>query len=229
MTFRSSFGRLCLAASAAILIVAPVALSAQSDDRRRAVGNWLVEDVGDGDGGRAVRMTREDGDYSIDYHVSFAPGAADHPSQGFMVWRLTCGQGGGESLDGASAGQARVIRGRLVDYLERCDAPANERESLLRDFDRAFALLAEWAGEARTAVAAGDSLEAAADAMDAADNAFAAAANDMAMDYAADMNMSTDMNAATDMDMDMDMDMNMANMSFGEEVWTNSSGTDEPK
>src|SRR5688572_22389448 len=220
MTFRSGFGRLCLAASAAILIVAPVALSAQSDDRRRAVGNWLVEDVGDGDGGRAVRMTREDGDYSIDYHVSFAPGAADHPSQGFMVWRLTCGQGGGESLDSASAGQARVIRGRLVDYLERCDAPANEREALLRDFDRAFALLAEWAGEARTAVAAGDSLEAAADAMDAADNAFAAADN--AMDYAADMNMSTDMNATTDMDMDM------SNMSFSEETWTNSSETDDP-
>ncbi len=214
------FGRLCLAASAAMLVVAPVALSAQSDDRRRAVGNWLVEDVGDGDGGRAVRMTREDGDYSVDYHMSFAPGAADHPSQGFMVWRLTCGQGGEESLDGASAGQARAIRGRLVDYLERCDAPANERESLLRDFDRAFALLAEWAGEARTAVAAGDSLEAAADAMDAADNAFAAADN--AMDYAADMNMSTDMNATTDMDMDM------SNMSFSEETWTNSSETDDP-
>src|SRR5688500_7210716 len=108
---RFGFGHVCLVASAAILVVAPVALSAQSDDRRRAVGDWLVEDVGDDEGGRTLRMTREDGDYSLDYHMNLSPGAADFASQGFMVWRLTCGQGGEESLDGGRSGvTARATR-----------------------------------------------------------------------------------------------------------------------
>ena len=94
-------------------------LSAQSDDRRRAVGDWLVEDVGDDEGGRTVRMTREDGDYSLDYHMNISPGAADFASQGFMVWRLTCGQGGEESLDGGPAGRGGARDARPYRRLSR--------------------------------------------------------------------------------------------------------------
>ena len=218
MTFRLGFARLCLAASAAVLVVAPVALSAQSDDRRRAVGDWLVEDVGDDEGGRTLRMTREDGDYSLDYHLNFATGYA---SQGFMVWRLTCGQGGEESLDGGIESlDARTTRARLVQYLDRCTTPAGERDFMLRDFDRAFALLTEWAATAPDLMAAGNALDAAANAIDAAGAAIENAA-DMDMDMDMDMN-------ATVMDMDA-TDMNMTDWNMSEDAWTNVSDADEPK
>ena len=217
---RFGFGRLCLAASAAILVAVPVALSAQSDDRRRAVGDWLVEDVRDEDGGRTLRLLHEDGDYSLDYHVSFTPGAASYPSQGFMVWRLNCGQGGEESLDGGlDSLEARTIRGRLVQYLDRCTAPAAERDAMLRDFDRAFALLAEWAPESQAAALAEEGMDAAGNAIDMAGEIV----ENMA-DMALDETMSTDMNMAMDMDM---TDMNAAYMDPGEETWTNSTA-DEP-
>lgn len=227
MTFRSSFGRLCLAASAAALVLVPVALSAQSDDRRRAVGDWLVEDVTDEQGGRTLRMTREEGDYSLDYHLNFSPGGAGSASQGFMVWRLTCGQGGEESLDGGIESlDARATRARIAQYLDRCTTPAAERDAVLRDFDRAFALLAEWAPESQAAALAEDALEAAANAIDAAG---------AAIENAADMDMGLDMNMTTSMDNDMSMsmdesmtDMNAIEMEPGEETWTNST-TDEPQ
>ncbi len=222
MTFRRrGFGRLCLAASAAMLIVVPVALSAQSDDRRRAVGDWLVEDVGDDEGGRTVRMTREDGDYSLDYHMNISPGAADFASQGFMVWRLTCGQGGEESLDGGHSGVAApATRARIADYLARCETPRRDAEALLRDFDRAFALLTEWAATAPDLMAVGNAVEAA-----------AAAAENAAMSAehgdGGDVDMTMDMNA-TDMDMGA-TDMNMTDWNMSEDAWTNASETDEPK
>ena len=221
---RFGFGRLCLAAFAAILVALPMALSAQSDDRRRAVGDWLVEDVGDDDGGRTLRMTREDGDYSLDYHMNLSPGAGDFASQGFMVWRLTCGQGGEESLDGGPSGvAARATRARIADYLARCETPRREAEALLRDFDRAFALLTEWAATAPDLMAAGNAVDAAA----------AAAENDA---MSADMDMTMDMNA-TDMTMDMNAtvmdvdatDMNMTDWNMSEDAWTNSVEADEPK
>ncbi len=223
---RIGFGRLCLAASAAILVIAPVALSAQSDDRRRAVGDWLVEDVGDGSGGRTLRIMREEGDFSLDYHMNISPGADDFASQGFMVWRLNCGQGGEESLDGGvSRVEARAIRARLAEYLGRCETPAPQSEALLRDFDRAFALLTEWAPEARASALA--------------DSGMAAGDNDMAM---ADYIEGTDMNMDMGMDMnatytdayayenmtDMSMDMNMTtDMNYSEDEYTNVT-MDEP-
>jgi hypothetical protein len=222
MTFRRrGFGRLCLAASAAMLIVVPVALSAQSDDRRRAVGDWLIEDAFDDAGGRTLRMVREDGDYSLDYHINMSPAAGNFESQGFMVWRLTCGQGGEESLDGGPAAvQARAVRARIADYLARCETPAAEAQALLGEFDRAFAVLAEWSATVP------DSMMTPENAIEAA----AAAAENAAMSAehvdGGDMDMSMDMNAT---DMDMVTDVNMTGWNMSEDAWTNSVETDEPK
>jgi hypothetical protein len=203
-----------------MLVVVPVALSAQSDDRRRAVGDWLVEDAFDDAGGRTLRMVREDGDYSLDYHMNMSPTAGNFESQGFMVWRLTCGQGGEESLDGGPAAvQARAVRARIADYLARCETPAAEAQALLGEFARAFAVLAEWSATVP------DSMMAAGNAIEAA----AAAAENAAM--TTDMDAYMDMNA-TDMDMTMDMnatDMNMTDWNMSEDAWANASETDEPK
>ena len=158
------------AATAALLILAPVALSAQ-DERRRAVGDWLVEDAFDESGGRILRMTRESGDYRLDYHLNLGGGLPEDLSQGFLVWRLNCGQGEEESLAGGTgAAEAGAVRRRLADYLARCETPESEAADLMRDFDRGFALLTEWRAEAEavwgSAENAADAAEAAADSMD---------------------------------------------------------------
>src|SRR5688572_7752202 len=106
MQIRAGFGRIALAAGAAILVLLPAALPAQSDDRRRALGDWLVEDVDDEFAGRSVRLTREAGDYLLDYHMSVRPGASRVEVHGFMIVRLNCGQGGDESIDGPAEPEA---------------------------------------------------------------------------------------------------------------------------
>ena len=199
MKVRSArFGRVAFAAAGALLIIAPVALWAQSDqDRRRAVGNWLVEDVADQeDGIRRVHVRREEGDYSIDYHMWLRAGPTVIESHGFAVDRLNCARGMEETTEGEDATPAdpAAVRARLVAYLEECEAPAAEVAALLEGYERAFALARTWADERL------------------AENAYTPADDEMAMD----MNMSedamdmgvTDANA-TDMGMDMDMNMDM--------------------
>ena len=197
-------------AALTVLALVPVALSAQSDERRRAVGDWLVEDVYDDGGGRILRVSRESGDYRLDYHLGFAPGQAAYGSQGFLVWRFNCGQGGEESLGGGglAAVDADAVRTRLAGYLERCETPDAEAAELLRGFERALRLAAEWGAEtevaalyaAEAAIAdndvamAADAIENAADALeDAADMSI-----DMNVDMATDMDMSVDTNSTAD-------------------------------
>jgi hypothetical protein len=200
------FGRVALAVAGGVLILAPMALSAQSDDRRRAVGDWLVEDVADEVGGRVLRMEREAGDYHLLYHLSLPYEATRYQSQGFLVWRLNCGQGGEESLPGGVAGaQAAAVRARLATYLERCETPAGDAADLLRDFDRAFALLAEWGALGEVGAANMAEMEAAAEAMvDAAAN-------------------TSDGYGADDMNTDMSMDVE-----FGETTDMNVTNSVEP-
>ena len=190
-------------AALTLLALVPVALSAQSDERRRAVGDWLVEDVYDDNGGRILRVSRESGDYRIDYHLSFGPDQTAYGSQGFLVWRLNCGQGEEESLGGGLGGmEAAAVRSRLAGYLARCETPNAEAAQLLGGFEPALRLAAEWGAETEAAAVSAGS------ALDAADAAFAE--NDVAMaadalENAADMAMDMNVDAATDMDMSVEM------------------------
>jgi hypothetical protein len=193
-------------AALTLLALVPAALSAQSDERRRAVGDWLVEDVYDDGGGRILRVSRESGDYRLEHHLSFGPGQTAYGSQGFLVWRFNCGQGGEESLGGGLAAvEPAAVRTRLAGYLERCETPDAEAAELLRGFERALRLAAEWGAETEVAAAeapildndmamAADAIENAADALeDAADMSM-----DMNVDMATDMDMSVDMNSTAD-------------------------------
>lgn len=171
-------------AGAAILAAQP----APGEDRRRAVGDWLIEDVAEEDGGRIVRMTRTADDYSLEYHVSFWRGNA-RPNRGASAQRLTCLRGGEEGgTEAADAAQASALRARLADYLAACEASPQEAEAALEGFERAFALASAWAEEAEAATAA----EAAAIAnygMEMTTNA------NLAMDMAMDTNMIVDADA----------------------------------
>src|SRR5688572_1400602 len=94
---RAGLGRIALAAAAAGLALLPAALSA-TEDRRRAVGNWLIEDIGeDEDGRRTVRMIREEGDYRLEYEMSLSPDTSDVASHGFLVTHFNCTKASGES------------------------------------------------------------------------------------------------------------------------------------
>ena len=193
----NGFGRTAIAAAGALLVVAPVALWAQSEnDRRRAVGDWLVEDVADQeDGIRTVHLRREEGDYNIDYHMWLRAGPTVIESHGFAVDRLNCARGMEETTEGQDATpvDAAAVRGRLVAYLEECEAPAAEVAALLDGYERAFRLARAWADERL------------------AENAYRPSDDEMAMDMnmsddAMDMGGSVSENA---MDMSMDVDMNV--------------------
>lgn len=209
--------RFGLAAALILLALAPVALSAQSDERRRAVGDWLVEDVYDDGGGRILRLSRETGDYRLDYHLNLGPNDAAYGSQGFLVWRLNCGQGGEESIAGGLAGVEAADAGRrLTDYLTRCETPDADAAELMDGFDRALALAVEWGAETE-ATAAVTAAESAADS--AVDNAV-----DMAGEAVENSADAIDMSAT-----DMSMDMNAADTSMDMEAVENTVMTTDNK
>jgi len=133
-------------AVAILIVAAPVALWAQSDgsDRRRAVDDWLVEDVSE-DTSRAVHIRREEGDYSIDYHLWLEPGSDRIGAQGFLIGRLNCARGGEESVDGSL--DAAAVRRRIEEYLDGCEAPPQDVAALLQGYDGAFELARQWANE----------------------------------------------------------------------------------
>ena len=144
---KAGVGRAAVAAG--LLLLVPVGLLAQSDgERRRAVGDWLVEDAYEQDG-RVIRLTREEGDYRIRYDIILRYGETAPSSHGFEVDRLNCAQGMSESTGGNddTPVQAAPIRARLVEYLERCDAPSADVANLLQGFERAFALARSWTDE----------------------------------------------------------------------------------
>ena len=162
---------------------------AEVEDRRRAVGDWLVEHVGEEDGGRLVRMIRESGDYSVDYRIAFWRGNAG-PVRGGSVLRLNGMCGGFESRpDPAADVPADEVRAELARHLASCGVGDEEAASTLEGLERAYALVSAWAGEAAAATAA----EAAAVAEYGADPM---ADENMAMP--ADDNMVIDMNMTAD-------------------------------
>ncbi len=170
-------------AGAAILAAQP----APAEDRRRAVGDWLVEDVAEEDGGRIVRMTRDADDYRLEYHMSFWRGNSG-PNRSASAQRFTCMRGDGEGGDEARAEvNPAGLRARLAAYLAACEASPQEVEAALQGFERAFALAAAWGEDAEASTAA----EAAA----IADYGMEMTDANLSMDMAVDTNATVDLHA----------------------------------
>lgn len=120
-------------------------------DRRRAVGDWLVEHVAEEDGGRIVRMTREGDGFQLSYHSSHWRGN-HHPYRGGEISWHGCSSGGEEGE--AEALPAAAVRGLLTRWLAECDASPGEARALLDGFELAFALTVEWNRDAQAATEA---------------------------------------------------------------------------
>ena len=175
-------------AGATILSAQP--LPPAPEDRRRALGDWLVEHVGEEDGGRIVRLTREADDYRVEYHFAFWRGNAG-PVRGGSVFRLNAMCGAMESRpDAAAEPPAAQVRAELADHLDRCGIAPADAAAALGGFERAYALASAWAEEAAAATAAE-----------------AAAIADYGADMIADENMVMDMDAAVDMNATVDANM----------------------
>ena len=124
------------------------------EDRRRAVGDWLVEHVGEEDGGRLVRMTREGDDHVIEYRVGFWRGNPG-PVRGGTVMRLNGMCGGYQSPpDPGAAAPAATIRAELAGHLAQCGVTGEAAAATLEGFERAYALVSAWAEDAAAATAA---------------------------------------------------------------------------
>jgi hypothetical protein len=178
-------------------------------ERRRAVSDWLVEEHFDGNGDVTGRMSRSLDDADVEYSLVVPAAAGALPSQGFVVVRLNCGQGGSESLDGHRP-DAAAVRDRLGEYLRACKAPAAQVEAALAGLDRALALAGGWAEERAASIAAGMdhagmssglgvaeemSMDLDAPDMNAADDIGMV---EMTMDDMSDMSAAMDMNSTTD-------------------------------
>lgn len=135
-------------ASAALLAAQPFD---PPPDRRRAVGDWLVEHVGEEDGGRIVRMSREGEGFELSHRSAHWRGNR-HPYRGGSVRWHGCSRGGEEGQ--ADALTAAEVRALLSDWLAECDASPGEAGALLDGFERAFALTVEWNGDAQMATEA---------------------------------------------------------------------------
>jgi hypothetical protein len=120
-------------------------------DRRRAVGDWLVEHVAEEDGGRIVRMTREGEGFQLVYRTSHWRGNHHPYRSGEISWH-GCSRGGEESE--AEALPAPAVRALLTDWLGQCDASPGEARALLEGFERAFALSVAWNEDAQAATEA---------------------------------------------------------------------------
>jgi len=122
--------------------------------RRRDVGGWRIVYFSEGDGGLQVRMTRRGAGYSLEYHVSYWRGNGG-PVRGAAFRDRDCRSGEAGSIqDPAGAWNAEVVRARFGEYFDECETPAARAAAMLAGFDRAFAVMAAWAGEAADATAA---------------------------------------------------------------------------
>ena len=143
---------LLLAAAAGGLYAQPFAPAV---DQRRAVGDWLVEHVGEDDGGRLVRMTREGDDHNVEYRIGFWHGNPG-PVRGGTVMRMNsmCGEYESPAESGPAAPPPTAVRGELVDRLARCGVSDEAAAATLQGFERAYALLSAWAEEAAAVTSA---------------------------------------------------------------------------
>ena len=194
----------------------------ETSERRRAVGDWLVEDVVDPGHGWDVSLRREAEEYSLSYLIRLNALQGGSPVEIFEVVHLNCGQGGGAPIEGGRPfGDRNRVRAQLVEYLVRCELPPEEAEAALEDFERAFALAAGWA-EARAAEMAANQAAGSSDGEMSSDM-HSAESMDMAIDMnATDMGVMTDTNFTADMDMSMDTNMTDMNGSAAPDPSTNA-------
>lgn len=190
---------LLFALPAATLLAGAAFVSAQPaahEDRRRAVGDWLVEHVAEDDGGLVVRMSREGDDYRLEYREAFWRGNYG-PARGFQAARLNCARGGeAGGPDEAPQLAAGEVRRRFADDLAECGASPQEVDAALRGLEGAYALASDWAEEAA-----------------AATRAEAEAIADFGNDMMADDNMAMDFDGNMTVDTNMTMDEGPANSS----------------
>ena len=126
---------------------------AEVEDRRRAVGDWLVEHVGEEDGGRLVRMTREGDDHNVEYRIGYWRGNPG-PVRGGTVMRLNGVCGDYESPVDPAPLPAAAVRAELADRLAACGVADAQAAATLQGLERAYALVAAWAEEAAAVTAA---------------------------------------------------------------------------
>jgi len=123
-------------------------------DRRRAVGDWLIEYVAESDGGLVVRMSRDGDGYRLKYHEAFWRGNYG-PVRDISTERRDCGGGGEESGAGADPTlEAGELRRRFTDQLADCGAGEPEIAAALEDLEQAFEIASGWAAEAAATTAA---------------------------------------------------------------------------
>ena len=217
---------LALAAASLVALGGAALVAAQptweTGERRRAVGDWLVEDVVDPGHGWDVSLRREADEYSLSYLIRLNALEGGSPVEVFEVVRLNCGQGGGEAIEGGrNYGERDRVRARLVEYLVRCELPPEEAEAALEGFERAFALAAGWA-DARAAEIAANQAAGSPDGEMSTDM-HSADSMDMAIDMnATDMDVATDTNFTADMDMSMDMSTTDMNWTAAPDSSTNA-------
>ena len=191
----------------------------ETGERRRAVGDWLVEDVVDPGHGWDVSLRREGDEYSLSYLIRLNALQGGSPVEIYEVVRLNCGQGGGAAIEGGrNYGERDRVRAQLVEYLVRCELPPEEAETALEDFERAFALAAGWADERAVEMAANHAAGSSEGEMSTDMSAM-----DMTMDMnAADMDVMTDTNFTADMDMSMDTNTTDMNWTADPDASTNA-------
>lgn len=171
----------------------------ETGERRRAVSDWLVEDVMDPGHGWSVGMSREADEYSLGYYIHLNALEAP-PVELYQVVRLSCGRSSGASIGDRAYGDRDQVRAQLVGYLVECEMTPEAAEEAVQGFERAFALTAEWADERAAEMAASRAAAASEGEMNTDMGAM-----DVAIDMnAPDMNM-TDMDMMTDMNASMDM------------------------
>ena len=216
--------RLALAAASLVALGGAALVAAQptweTGERRRAVGDWLVEYAVDPGHGWDISLRREADEYSLSYLIRLNALQGGSPVEIYEVVRLNCGQGGGAAIEGGrNYGERDRVRAQLVEYLVRCELPPEEAEAALADFERAFALAAGWA-ESRAAEMAANQ---AAGGSDGEMSMHSADSMDMAIDMnATDMAVATDMNVTADVDMSMDANMTDMNWTADSDPSTNA-------
>jgi hypothetical protein len=164
-------------------------------ERRRAVGDWLVEDAADPGHGWEVSLQREADEYMIHYQI-LLNGLGAPRVEGHEVLYLDCDRHGGEGIEsGRADGEHDRPRDWVIDTLVSCAMTREAAEEAVQGFERAYALADRWADEREAEMAAYQAVGAAEEAMSTEINV--AESMDMAVDMnSGDMGVALDMNAA---------------------------------
>ena len=205
---------LVLAAASAFAVLGGAALLAAqpssetsehwtTGERRRAVGDWLVEDAADPGHGWEVSLQREADEYMIHYQILL--NALQAPTvENYEILYLDCDRHGDEGIEsGRPYGEHDKVSDRVVETLVSCAMPREAAEEAVQGFERAYALATRWADEREAEMAA--------------ERAAGGGEGEMSteINVAESMDMAVDMNSG---DMGVALDMNAAEMNWTADV-----------